>query len=298
MFVKVVEKGSFTQASLLLGVPKATLSRKMQELEQRLGTPLMRRSTRKLALTEAGQLYFDHCARIVRELDDAESAINQLRGAPRGWIRITAPYSMGTQTLAPLLPEFMTRYPDVRIDMVLTNEVLDIIGADIDVALRVGSLGDSSLHARLLARLSGCVFASPEYLSRYGEPLRPEDLIHHRAITMAMQRRNQRVSWPLGDGVTQGEYPVNPVMVSNEPDSLRRIAEAGVGLVFLPEKLGEASVQTGRLIRVLGAWRSPPFDLNAVFPRGGVLAPKVRAFVDFLVEKTADLLELTPEAAR
>src|SRR5262245_41511324 len=125
MFVKVVERGSFTAAAQALGLPKATLSRKVRDLEQRLGARLLKRTTRRLGLTEAGALYYEHCAQVARELDAAELAVSQLHGAPRGWLRFTAPFSLGSDAIAPLLPEFMALYPDVRVDMQLSNERLD-----------------------------------------------------------------------------------------------------------------------------------------------------------------------------
>ena len=136
IFVKVVELGSFIAAARSLRLPKTTVSRKVQELETRLGAQLLHRTTRKLGLTEAGNIYFDHCQRIARELDEAESAVGQLQGGPRGWLRFTAPYSAGVIWIAPLLGEFRARYPEVRVEMILTNETLDLIDKEIDVALR------------------------------------------------------------------------------------------------------------------------------------------------------------------
>jgi LysR family transcriptional regulator, regulator for bpeEF and oprC len=287
MFVKVVERGSFTGAAQALGVPKATLSRKMRELELRLGSPLLRRTTRKLALTDAGQIYYDRCAQISRDLDDAESAVGQLRGTPRGWLRVTAPYLMGSNTLAPMLPEFMARYPELRVEFVLTNDRLDLVASDIDVALRVGGLDDSSLKARRLGTFTSEIYASPEYLDANGEPLSPEDLHHHASIAMPMQRRGNRSVWTLANDrdATALDYPISPVFVVNDPITARSVALGHVGLVMLSGKLAEPFLTDGRLRRVLRGWHSPPFDFNAVFPQERVLAPKVRVFVDFLIER-------------
>ena len=150
IFVKVVEHGSFISAARALRLPKTTVSRKVQDLETRLGAQLLHRTTRKLGLTEAGNVYFEHSQRIARELDEAESAVGQLQGGPRGWLRITAPYSIGITWIAPLLGEFHARHPEVRVEMVLTNESLDLIDKEIDVALRIGNLPDSNLVARRL----------------------------------------------------------------------------------------------------------------------------------------------------
>src|SRR5688572_19570563 len=153
IFVKVVEQGSFTAAAKLLRLPKTTVSRKVQELEVRLNAQLLHRTTRKLGLTEAGNVYFEHSQRISRELDEAESAVGQLQGGPRGWLRFTAPYSTGITWIAPLLGEFHARYPEVRVEMLLSNEPLDLISKEIDVALRGGNLPDSNLAARRLSVL-------------------------------------------------------------------------------------------------------------------------------------------------
>ena len=170
VFVRVVEHGSFIAAARSLQLPKTTVSRKVQDLETRLGAQLLHRTTRKLGLTEAGNIYFEHCQRIARELDEAESAVGQLQQGPRGWLRITAPYSLGIERIAPLLGEFHTLHPDVRVEMLLTNENVDIIDKELDIALRVGPLPDSTFIARSLATLRTQVFASVAYLERHGEP--------------------------------------------------------------------------------------------------------------------------------
>jgi LysR family transcriptional regulator, regulator for bpeEF and oprC len=285
MFVKVVEKGSFTAAAEVLGVPKATLSRRVTELEKRLGTRLLKRTTRKLGLTEAGTVYYERSARLAQDLADAESAVSQLNGAPRGWLRFTAPYSLGTDAISPLLPEFLARYPDVRVEMHLTNERVDLVAGEMDVALRVGNLPDSSLSARKLAAIGMHVYASPEYLARHGEPLQPADLAHHRALAFTQQRHNGRYVWTLGNGKTEVDVPVTPVMVANDPPSLFNAVVNGVGIAILGEPFGKPAVEQGRLRRLLSLWHGGAVDVNAVFPPGRMHAPKVRAFVDFLSER-------------
>src|SRR4026207_363383 len=177
VFVKVVEHGSFISAARALRLPKTTVSRKVQDRETRLGAQLLHRTTRKLGLTEAGNIYFEHSQRISRELDEAESAVSELQGGPRGWLRLTAPYSLGITWIAPLLGEFRARHPEVRVDRVLSNESLDLIDKEIDVALRVGNLPDSGLVARRLTVFRTQVYASPIYLARPAEP-RPPDRHH------------------------------------------------------------------------------------------------------------------------
>ncbi|MFZ0788655.1 MAG: LysR substrate-binding domain-containing protein [Chromatiaceae bacterium] len=284
IFLKVVEKGSFTAAANALGVPKTTVSRKVAQLERRLGSHLLKRTTRKLGLTEAGAVYYDHSAPIARQLQDAESAVSQLNSAPRGWLRFTAPYSLGCDCISPLLPEFMTRYPEVRVEMLLTNDPLDLVAGEMDLALRIENLPSSTLSARRLARTRMHVYASPAYLSRYGEPAEPADLEQHRALAFTQQRQNGRYIWPLSDGGRAVDVPVAPVLVANDAPSLFNAVIAGVGLALLGDPFGKAAVAQDRLRRILNPWAGPRVDLNAVFPPGRMHAPKVRAFVEFLSE--------------
>jgi DNA-binding transcriptional LysR family regulator len=285
IFVKVVELGSFIAAARALRLPKTTVSRKVQELEARLGAQLLNRTTRKLGLTEAGNVYYEHSQRIARELDEAESAVVQLQGGPRGWLRYTAPYSVGINWIAPLLGEFHARHPEVRVDMLLTNDNVDIIDRELDVALRVGALPDSNFVARRLAVFRTQVYASPSYVERHGEPLHPDDLQHHRALAMHRHRRNGGYHWTLGDGAGQREFRVDPVLVANDPGALTGALICGEGLMLTSDVLIKPYAEKGMVQRVLAGWTGPDMDFNAVFPRGRVASPKVRAFVDFLVER-------------
>ena len=286
IFVKVVEHGSFIAAAKTLRLPKTTVSRKVQELETRLGAQLLQRTTRKLGLTEAGNVYFEHSQRIARELDEAESAVSQLQGGPRGWLRITAPYSVGITWIAPLLGEFHARHPEVRVEMLLSNESIDLISKEIDVALRIGSLADSNLAARRLSVFRTQVYASPLYLERHGEPLHPDDLQHHRALAMQKQRRNGGTySWSLNDGKRSSDFMIDPVLVANDPAALRGALLCGEGLMLTTDVTVKAFAELGHVRRVLAGWTGPEMDFNAVFTRGSVPSPKVRAFVDFLVER-------------
>jgi DNA-binding transcriptional LysR family regulator len=262
------------------------VSRKVQDLETRLGAQLLHRTTRKLGLTEAGNVYFEHCQRIARELDEAESAVGQLQSGPRGWLRVTAPYSLGTTWIAPLLGEFHARHPEVRVEMLLSNEPLDLIAKEIDVALRVGNLPDSNLVARRLSVFHTQVYASPAYIEKYGEPLHPDDLQHHRALAMEKSRQgNGSFQWTLIDGKREADFPIDPVIVANDPAALRGALLCGEGLMMTIDVMMRAYAEHGLVQRVLAGWRGPDYDFNAVFPRGQVQSPKVRAFVDFLVER-------------
>lgn len=285
IFVKVVERGSFTAAARSLGLPKTTVSRKLKELENRLGARLLNRTTRRLALTEAGAVYFEHSRRIASELAEAERAVHHLEGTPRGWLRITAPYTLSVVTLAPMLLEFRERYPDVRLDVVLTNDRLDLVANEIDVALRVGALPDSSLVARRLATYPTQVYASESYLARYGEPRRPEDLRDHQALVGASQRRGQRYVWDLTDGRRQQEFEVQPVMVVNEPFTALQLLMGNQGLMLTSDFMIKCYLPLANVRRVLTSWRGADMELNALFLGGRALSPKVRVFVDFVAEQ-------------
>ncbi|MFT4197852.1 MAG: LysR substrate-binding domain-containing protein [Pseudoxanthomonas sp.] len=284
IFVKVVEQGSFIGAANLLGLPKTTVSRKVQELESRLGAQLLHRTTRKLGLTEAGGVYFEHSRQISHALNEAESAVNQLQSGPRGWLRFTVPYSVGITWIAPLLGPFHVLYPEIRVDMHLGNETQDLIDGDFDLALRGGSLADSALVARKLGTLRTQVFASPAYIARHGEPLHPDELQFHRILAMRKGPGN-RFAWQLSDGGELKEYPVDPLLVANDPAALQGALICGEGITMAPDVMVKPFVENGLLRRVLPGWTGPEYDFSAVFPGGRLVSPKVRAFVDFLVER-------------
>jgi LysR family transcriptional regulator, regulator for bpeEF and oprC len=288
VFVKVVQHGSITAAARVLDLPKTTVSRKLRTLEDRLGARLLNRTTRRLALTEAGTVYYEHSRKIAAELEEAESAVHQLEGNPRGWLCVTAPYSLGTGLLAPFLHEFRARYPEVRVEVVLSNDVLDLVHEGIDVALRIGDLPDSTLIARRLVNWPTRVFASEGYLARFGEPLLPEDLTHHQALAHPLHRNNHGYRWRLNDGNEEREFEVTPVVVANDPEMLLPLLAADQGLMLAPEVIVRcyAGGAGGARVRpVLDAWRGPDMGLSAVYVGGRVLSPKVRAFVDFVAEQ-------------
>jgi len=286
IFAKVVEHGSFIAAARSLRLPKTTVSRRVQELETRLGAQLLHRTTRKLGLTEAGNVYFEHSQRIARELEEAERAVGQLQGGPRGWLRVTAPYSIGITWIAPLLGEFHARHPEVRVEMVLTNEPLDLIADEIDVALRIGTPPDSSLLvARRLGSFRTQLYASPGYIERHGEPQHPDELVAHRTLSYDKFRRNDGHYWPLHDGRAPREVRVEPILVANDPGALTGALLHGQGLMLASDVLIKPYVELGSVQRILPGWTGQEVDCNAVFPRGRTQSPKVRAFVDFLVER-------------
>jgi len=285
IFAKVVEQGSFTAASRLLGIPKTTVSRKIQGLEQRLGARLLQRTTRRLSLTEAGGVYYEYCSRITQDLSEAESVVHQLEGSPRGWLRVTAPFTMCTEFTSTLVRDFRELYPEVRIDLVLSNEHLDLVAHQIDVALRVGNLPDSSLVARPLARYRSFVYASERYIDRHGAPRTPDELARHPVLAKSSDRRNQRYFWQLHNGSHHEEVAVEPIAVANDPFVLRRLLVEGHGLMLASEIVACWGPEGEQLHRVLEGWSGQETELNAVFPSGKLISPKVRSFVDMVAER-------------
>jgi DNA-binding transcriptional LysR family regulator len=283
IFVRVVQEGSFTAAANASQIPKTTVSRRVRELEAHLGAALLHRTTRKLRLTEAGAAYFERCNAIARQLDDAENAVQQIRGTPGGWLRVTLPYSFGATWIAPLIAGFCTRYPEVRVDIIATHVPLNLIGENVDVALRLGALPDSSLVAQRLGSFSTAVYASPAYIHRHGAPETPDDLNRHAALALHQARTDSGYAWPLRmAGRKAKQFPVDPVIVASDPVLLLDAARAGNGVLLAMEASMAPEVAAGRLRKVLPDWIGPQQDLNALFPKERVPSPKVKAFLAYL----------------
>jgi DNA-binding transcriptional LysR family regulator len=286
-FVKVVQEGSFTAAARVLKVPKGRISRKVQELEQRLQAQLLNRTTRSLKLTEAGAAYFQHCEAIVKELEDAENAVAELQHHPRGWLRIAAPYWLGTRVLAPMLSEFRRFYPDVRPQLLLGSDVVDLVAKDIDLAMRlwVGPLPDSTLTARRMGGLPTGIYSAPDYLERAGVPQHPKDLANHDCLLVQHFFERPVVEWPLTKGAEHFNAALRPVAVASDPEALHSFLLGGDGLLMTNHLRVAADVAAGRLVRVLPDWDGPEPTLYAVRPSGRVQPPKVKAFLDFLAPR-------------
>jgi DNA-binding transcriptional LysR family regulator len=286
-FVKVVQEGSFTAAARALRTPKTRISRKVQELERRLGIQLLHRTTRSLRLTGAGTVYFEHCKTLVKNIEDAENAVGELQQHPRGWLKITAPHWLTTRALVPILVEFRRFYPEVYPQLLLGHEVTDIVAKDIDLAFRIwdGALPDSSLTARRLGSMPTGIYASPSYLEKWGAPEHPSELSKHACLVSVLYFDRSVHAWPLVYGGTRTEFPIRPVAVSSDPEGLHGFLLAGEGLQLTNEVRVKADVAAGSLVRVLPEWSGPEPSLYALRAGGGVQPPKVKAFIDFLVPR-------------
>ncbi|MGC1174006.1 LysR family transcriptional regulator [Polaromonas sp.] len=284
-FAEVAERGGFAAAGRALGLPKSRLSRRVAELETQLGVRLLQRTTRKLSLTGAGELYLSHCVAMRDEALAAGEAVAHMQSEPRGTLRISCPVTLAQGTLGYLLPRFLALYPHVRVDMQVTNRVVDLVEEGIDVALRVRpTLDDSgSLVVKQLGASCGYLLASPELLRRQGAPATPDDL--KKLDTVAMSAADGRSAWTLVG--PQGQEFVlqhQPRYVADDLQTLKLAMLAGTGMSFLPDMLSQAEQQARLLVQVLPGWTLRPGMLHAVFPSRRGQVPAVRSFLDFLGE--------------
>lgn len=283
VFVKAAELRSLSAAAAALRLPKSTASRSLARLEEGLGVALLRRDRRRLALTEPGALFHRHALRILGEVERAETVLSHARGVPRGLLRVTAPFTLGRAFLAPLLPEFLERHPEIRVSLELASRGVDLLGSEVDVAIRVGPLEDSRLRARKLGFAELWLCASPGYLKRHPAPTAPAELEQHEVLD-ASGTDGPRL-WSLVGPSGAVNVRVMPRLEVNDASVLRVAALAGTGLAWIPDFLCHADLGAGRLLRVLPDWSRDTPEIHAVFPGGRALTPKVRAFVEFLGER-------------
>lgn len=284
-FAEVVDRGGFAAAGRALGLPKSRLSRRVAELEDRLGLRLLQRTTRKLSLTQAGETYYRHCAAIRDEAAAAAEAVEQVQQEPRGTIRLACPITLAQSTVGRVIPLFVARYPDVRIEMRVSNRVVDLVEEGIDVALRVRpTLEDSgSLVVKPLGRTATVLVCTPALLDRQGRPGRIQDLEAMDAV--AMSAVDGRASWRLfGPQGATHLLVVRPRYVADDMLALKSAAMQGVGMALLPDYMCSESMANGRLVEVLPGWSPPVGVVHAVFPSRRGLVPAVRRFLDFLGE--------------
>jgi DNA-binding transcriptional LysR family regulator len=280
VFAKVVQAGSFTAAAAALRMPKSTVSRKVSELEERVGAQLLQRTTRKLRLTEVGRAYFERCARVVAEAEQAEEVVTRMQSAPHGLLRVTAPLNF--PLLGPLAAGFLARYPEVQLEMLCSDRRVDLVAEGFDVAVRAGTLTDSTLIARKLGSLQRVAVAAPAYVEARGAPRKPADLERHDCLVFSGGRETNL--WALQSGGRAVTVAVRARMVVNDFDMLHAAALAGAGVTMLSAHTCADDLATGRLQRILPGWNSPGTPLHAVYPGSRHLSPKVGAFVDFLRE--------------
>jgi DNA-binding transcriptional LysR family regulator len=282
-FVAVVEHRSFRGAAKSLGVPKSTISRRVALLEEQLGVQLLQRTTRTVTLTDVGDAFHQRCSQALGTISDAAREVRQSEASPRGVLRVTAPVTFAEHFLGDIVIEFLSQNPDVRVTLDLTDRYVDLVAEGYDVALRAGSLADSTLKARLLGTNPIVMVASPKYLAEHGVPKTPADLLDHDCIVSSNTERGAK--WPLLVKRKVTLVPVRARVAVNSFMLARDLSAAGLGVARMPRGFSAALEADGTLSRVLTEFEAPPSPLNAVFPPGPHLAPRVRAFVDLLASK-------------
>ncbi len=281
-FVQVFESGGFSAAARQHGRSKALLSKYVTDLEDQLGVRLMNRTTRKLSLTEAGELYYREASAILQQLDDLDATISEQSAAPRGLIRISGPRNFGETTLAPAIIAFMAKYPAVSIDLRLEDRFVDLVEEGIDVALRISAMPDSSLIARKIVDMRLLICASPALLARVGTPMHSDALRTLPCIvdTNAQGQANWRM---IEDGRTLSVHVDGPVRL-NSPLAARQAAVAGLGFALLPSYIADPALRSGEVVPVLQPYLPVGQSLQAVYPHRRHLAGKVRALIDHLID--------------
>jgi DNA-binding transcriptional LysR family regulator len=281
-FVQVVDSGSFSGAAKRLGVSPAVVTGHVQALERRLGVQLLNRTTRKVNLTEIGRALYERCRRILAEVDEAESLASALQATPRGVLRINASVSLA-RLVTPLLGEYVARYPEVAIELIMSDHIIDLVEGGFDMALRSGALPDSALMRRRLGMGRMMLCAAPAYLART-EPLeRPADLARHNCLIYLNSEIEGRWHFTGPDG--EHDVDVHGNLRSNSIEGLRAAALAGLGVTLLPAVNVSEDLRRGQLVRLLPAYRTSEVVVQAVYPPGRHVSAKVRTFLDFLVER-------------
>lgn len=286
-FVAVVQNRSFAAAARRLGVVKSAVSRRVQELEERLGAHLINRSTRSLSLTDSGRIFFESATALLAGLEEAEGLAAHGASQPVGNLRIIAPTSFGRLHLVPMVCSFMEEHPRLSIELSLSDEFVDLVSEGFDMAIRIGELQDSNLSARSLGAIRRVAIASPAYIARFGAPKKPSDLMSHRCISYT--NVDDKKFWRFVDPRIGKEQSVdvNSRLRMNDGDALCEAARAGAGITVLPTFIVHKSVVAGELVPVMLPYEKVPTELHAIYPSRKLVPAKVKAFVNFVASKCA-----------
>jgi LysR family transcriptional regulator for bpeEF and oprC len=285
LFTRVVETGSFTAAAASLRIPRASATTRLQALEARLGVKLLHRTTRRVSLTTEGALYFEECSRLLKELGELEAELSEASARPRGRLRVDVPAAAGRHVLAPGLPAFCARYPEIVVELGSTDRAVDLLAEGVDCVVRGGSVHDERLAARKLAALPVVTCAAPGYLARAGTPKHPRELEGHRFVNFFSPRTGRVFEVDFERGGEVHSFVPPHAVAANDADTWLALAAAGLGLVQAPlgpqlrQLLGE-----GRLRRVLADWTVPALPMHVLYPQSRRLPARVRVFIDWVVE--------------
>jgi DNA-binding transcriptional LysR family regulator len=283
VFAATVDLGSFTAAANAFKITPAMVSKHISTLEKRLGATLLARTTRTQKLTEIGQKYYENCKQILGHIADAEAGAEAMGSKPKGHLRVNASLWFGSLTLAPIICDYLQQYPEVNIELSLTDRYVDIVDEGFDVAIRIGELKDSSLVARKLSMFEVAICASPDYIAKAGMPKTPEDLSQHQCL--GFTNWHSQGGWKLMQKQLGAKAGQVPRFESDNGQALRTAAVKGIGIIMTPKELMSPDIEAGRLIELMKEHVPPARPIHAVYPKERQLAPKLTSFVDFLVGK-------------
>jgi DNA-binding transcriptional LysR family regulator len=281
VFAAVVDAGSFVGAAEALDMSKPAVSRHVAELESRLGVRLLHRTTRRLSLTEEGEVFYARCREVLASLQEAESEITSRTGKAAGQLKVSAPVSFGLLHLAPLWAGFMARHPDVVLDLTLSDRMVDLVEEGFDIAIRIASLPSSSLVSRKLSSTRLVLCATPRYLKTHGTPKTPADLARHTVLAYSLLSSGE--SWEFDGPPGHASVKVNPRLRTNSGDTCRAVALQHLGIIIQPSFLVADELRSGALVEVMPQYRSLEFGIYAVYPSRKHVLPKVRLLIDYLV---------------
>lgn len=280
-FVRAAQSQSFAAAAERMGISASAVGKSVARLEEKLSVRLFNRSTRRISLTDEGQLFFERCQQIVSQLEEAEQELVRISAEPRGKLRITAP-AIGYRMLLPHLPEFRQRYPDVELDLDFSDRMADVIDEGFDIAIRSGELNSSQMMSRRLGPFRFAIVGSPAYFASHPAPLRPDDLYQHACLRYRFPGSGQWQEWEM-TGVTPPELPL--ALSSNNLESILQATLQGLGLAYVPEFIVRPYIESGELVAVLQDYLKEGGKFSVVWPSSRHMLPKVRVFIDFLTEK-------------
>lgn len=284
-FAQVVEHGGFSAAERATDIPKSKLSRRVYNLEERLGVRLIQRSSRHFAVTDIGMNIYRHAQVMMNAAQAAHDLVDHLSTQPRGVIKISLPVSIAQNEITKILPNFLKMYPEIKVQMMVTNRRVDIINEGFDLALRVRDNldDDPNLVIRKLEAIEQHLFASQAYLNQYGDVKQPEDLTQHRILSMADEHLDQHIV-VHDDQSQQKKIRVNPIIMGSDLTMLAQLVSQDCGIALLPDSIVQDYLKSGELVRVLPEWKAPHGILHAVYPSRRGLLPAVRVFIDYLVD--------------
>lgn len=283
-FTRVAEAGSFKRAAETLRVLPATVTKTIKDLEAHVGVQLLNRTTRAVSITDAGLRYYESCKAILREIDAAEGAVAGEARNIRGAIRVSIAPSLARHFVIPAVPRFIDCYPEIAIDLQLSDAVVDLVQEGIDCVIRAGELELSSLIMRNLGTFRWFICASPQYLERHGEPREPGDLSQHLTVGYTSSRTGRSASWTFHAGADQQVASLNEQVTVNDTDAYVAAGIAGLGLIRVASYMVRRPLAEGLLVRVLSDYETPAESLSILYPQSRYLSPAVRAFIDWSIE--------------